>query len=61
MNAAEQCAQTAREQSRPAGKPADGEDPAAEVAGLAESLDAYGTALGELARALAEDLSEQAP
>jgi hypothetical protein len=55
------CAQTAREHADPANAAEDCRDPGREAAGLAERLHAYGTALGDLATALADDLAEQAP
>ena len=53
-------AQTAREHACPASVPGDGPDVGADPVGLADRLDAYGAALSDAARALAEELAEQA-
>jgi hypothetical protein len=53
-------AQTAGERARPTSAAAGGGDAAAEAAGLAERLEAYGAALCDVARAVADELSEQA-
>lgn len=54
------CAQTTREHAHPTSLSGDGRDPGDEVAGLAERVHAHAGALGDLARALAEELAEEA-
>lgn len=53
-------AQNAREHACPASLPGDGPEVGANPVGLADRLDAYGAALCDVARALAEELAEQA-
>jgi hypothetical protein len=54
-----QCPQIDRERARRASMPGDGRDLAAEAADLADRLDAYAAAVGDLAGALADELAEQ--